>query len=261
MQNASVLVIGDLHFPYHHKDALDFIDALVRRYKPDHTIQIGDESDFHAVSYHDHDPDLPSPGDEFKLARKNMWDLRDIVGENMDLLESNHGSLVQRKRLTAGLPAVAIRNYRDMWFAAHERDDGRIMLPAHPRGLPKWNWHFDMKIELSSGELCYLHHGKLANTLRVSQSYGMSAIQGHFHELCSVAYWGTPTGLHFAAQTGCLVDWHSLAMAYAKNNLKRPVLGSLIILDGLAFVVPMILNNRGRWTRQLPRKLSYVKIG
>jgi hypothetical protein len=261
MSNASVLAIGDLHFPYHHKDALDFIHALVKTYKPDCTIQIGDETDQHAISYHEHDPDLPSPGDEFKLARKNMWDLRDIIGERVMFLESNHGSLVQRKRLTAGLPAIAIKGYRDIWFGEHRDNEDRLMLSGDPRGLPRnWSWHFDIKLELCNREQVYFHHGKLANTLRVSQAYGMSAVQGHFHELFGVQYWGAPGGLHFAAQTGCLVDWHALAMAYAKNNLKRPVLGSLIILDGLAFTVPMVLNNKGRWIRQLPRKLQYVKI-
>lgn len=241
--NSSVLVIGDTHFNYHHKDALDFLDALVQRYKPDRTIHIGDEVDLHAVSYHEHDPDAPSAGDELKYARKCMADLLDIVGPRVQLLESNHGSLFHRKRFTAGLPKDIIKPNHEIW------------------GVPKtWTWHFDIKLELCTGEMVYFHHGKSANPLRVSQGMGMSYVGGHFHEMCSVNYWGAPGGLHFAAQTGCLVDWHSMAMAYARNNLKRPVLGSLVILDGLAFTVPMVLNSRGRWIRTLPRKLSYVKV-
>jgi hypothetical protein len=262
MQNASVLVVGDLHFPYHHRDALDFVSALCQRYKPDCVVQIGDETDQHAISYHEHDPDLPSAGEEFQRARQCLWDLRDIIGERVRILESNHGSLVQRKRLTAGLPVVSVKSYRDMWFGEHRDNADRLILEECPKGRPAhWTWHFDVKLPLCTGEEVYFHHGKTANVMKLSQAMGMSAVQGHYHELCGAQYWGTPNGLHFAAQTGCLVDWHSLAMAYAKNNLKRPVLGSLIILDGLAFVVPMVLNNKGRWIRQLPRKLSYVKVG
>lgn len=241
MQNASVLVIADLHFPYHHKDALDFLAALAKRYQPDRVINIGDEADLHSVSYHEHNPDLPAPGDEYKAAKRYMSALYSMFPK-LDLLDSNHGSLYNRRRITAGLPEVIFKPMDEIW------------------GTPGWKWHADLRIKLSSGEHCYFHHGKSADVLKVSQAYGMSAVQGHYHELCGVQYWGAPGGLHFGAQTGALVDWHSMAMAYAKNNLKRPVLGSLIILDGLAFTVPMVLNSRGRWIKQLPRKLSYVKI-
>lgn len=241
--NSSVLVIGDLHFPYHHKDALDFVAALCKRYTPDRIIQIGDETDGHSISFHDHDPDLDSPGPEFDRAERHLHDFRDVVGDRVDLLESNHGSLVWRKGLTAGLPKRVFKPMHEIW------------------NLPKtWQWHFDIKLELCNGEQVYFHHGKTANVMRLSQAMGMSAIQGHYHELHGCNYWGTPGGLHFAAQTGCLIDWHSMAMAYAKNNLKRPVLGSLVILDGLAFTVPMVLGKTGRWIKTLPRKLNYVKI-
>jgi predicted phosphodiesterase len=41
----SVLVISDLHIPYHHPQAFDFLQALKTKYKPDHIVNIGDELD------------------------------------------------------------------------------------------------------------------------------------------------------------------------------------------------------------------------
>ena len=55
----SVLVISDLHIPYHHKDAFAFLKAIKKEFKPDTVINIGDLLDFHAISMHEHNPDLP----------------------------------------------------------------------------------------------------------------------------------------------------------------------------------------------------------
>jgi hypothetical protein len=239
--NSSVLVIGDTHAPYHHRDALDFLAALAKRYKPDRVVHIGDEVDLHSTSYHEHNPDLPSPGDEHKLGRKFLHTLHGMFPK-MDLMQSNHGSLYARKRITAGLPEAVFKTDNEIWGVG-----------------AGWKWHFDLRMRLPSGEECYFHHSKGGNILQVSQAMGMSTVAGHLHEKCGVQYWGTPGGLHFAAQTGCLVDWHSMAMAYARNNLKRPVLGSLVIVDGFALSIPMVLNDKGRWTKQLPEK-GYVKI-
>ena len=64
MKYKSVLVISDLHIPYHHPQSFDFLKALKAKYKPDHVVNIGDELDMHAMSMHDSDPDLYSAGHE-----------------------------------------------------------------------------------------------------------------------------------------------------------------------------------------------------
>ena len=65
-----ILVISDLHIPYHHKDSFDFLKEIKKQYKPDFIINIGDLLDFHAISMHSHNPDLPSAGDELKLSKQ-----------------------------------------------------------------------------------------------------------------------------------------------------------------------------------------------
>jgi len=42
-----------------------------------------------------------------------------------------------------------------------------------------------------------------------------------------------------------------LAMAYNKNNLKRPVIGCAVIIDGIPQLIPMVLNRKGRWVKKL----------
>ena len=74
----SVLVISDLHIPYHHPDAFKFLAALKKKYKPDLVVNIGDEIDQHSISFHNHHPDLKSPGDELRAARVYVKELEKI---------------------------------------------------------------------------------------------------------------------------------------------------------------------------------------
>ena len=37
----SVLVISDLHIPYHHKDSFEFLKAVKKKFKPDTVVNIG----------------------------------------------------------------------------------------------------------------------------------------------------------------------------------------------------------------------------
>lgn len=232
--NSRVLVIGDLHFPFHHPDTFAFLNAIKKKYKPDRVISIGDEVDGHAWSFHDADPDLHSPGDELGKAKVYIEKLFKLFPK-MDILDSNHGSLFYRKQKASGLPRAIFKSYNDIYNVGSG-----------------WKWHFSLTIELSTGAFCYFHHGKSSNVLTTSQSMGMSTVQGHYHEKMGVQWWANSLGLYFAAQTGCLIDDDTLAFEYNNNNLKRPLIGSLVILNGEAITIPMVLNKRGRWIGKLP---------
>ena len=56
MLRKSILVISDQHAPYHHIDTLDFLSAIKEKYKPDCVVNIGDEMDWHSISFHDSHP-------------------------------------------------------------------------------------------------------------------------------------------------------------------------------------------------------------
>ena len=68
--NKRILVISDLHIPFHHKDSFAFLETIKKEYKPDFIINIGDLLDFHAINMHTHDPDLFSAGFELKASKK-----------------------------------------------------------------------------------------------------------------------------------------------------------------------------------------------
>jgi hypothetical protein len=108
----SVLIISDTHIPYHVPELMDFLKLLKKKYKPDRVIHIGDEVDKHAMSFHDSDPDLPSAGDELKLSLPIIKELEKMFPK-MDLLDSNHGSLVFRRAFKHGIPKAYIKKYND----------------------------------------------------------------------------------------------------------------------------------------------------
>ena len=66
----SILVISDLHIPYHHQDSFAFLKEIKKEFKPDFIVNIGDLLDFHAINMHTHDPDLYSPGHELQISKK-----------------------------------------------------------------------------------------------------------------------------------------------------------------------------------------------
>ena len=78
MRNRKILVISDMHVPYHHKDSIEFLKEIKKEFKPDYIINIGDLLDFHAISMHTHDPDLYSAGYELREARKYVKELESI---------------------------------------------------------------------------------------------------------------------------------------------------------------------------------------
>lgn len=227
--NSRILFISDMHIPYHHVDTIAFLKHLKAKYNPTRVICLGDELDKHALSYHDSDPDLPSAGDELKKSLPVIKELFEIF-PTMDIIESNHGSLVWRKAKTFGIPKHYIKSYNDVLGV----DGG-------------WKWSFDLTVNLPNGQKCYVHHGKTSNIIQLSQQMGMCAVQGHFHESFKIDYWGNPTGLYWGMQCGCLIDDDALAFNYNNVNIKRPIIGTGLVIDSMPVLEPMILSESGRW--------------
>lgn len=228
----NILVISDMHHPYAHPDTVSFLTALKNKYKFDTVVCIGDEVDFHDSSFHDSDPDLDSAGIELNKAIKSLKPIYKLF-PNVTVVESNHGSMLLRKAKVAKIPSKAIKSYNDILEA--------------PKG---WKWVFDTIVKTPLGPV-YFCHGKSGAAGRLASQYGMSTVQGHYHEKAQITYISTPEKLMFDAHTGCLANDKSLALGYNKINPKRPIVSVLIILNGIPHVIPMVLNKSGRWTKKL----------
>lgn len=213
--NSRILVISDMHIPYHYEGLLPFLEGLKKKYKPTRVVCVGDELDKHAMSFHDSDPDLDSAGKELERALPTIAKLHKLFPE-IDFLESNHGSMVFRKAHHHGIPRKYIKSYNDVLQVGEG-----------------WVWHMDLTLELPDRQLVYFHHGKSQEAIKTSQLMGMSHVCGHYHEQFGVKYWANPLGLYWGMNVGCLIDDKSMAFAYNKVNNKRPIIGTGLIIDGV----------------------------
>ena len=227
-----ILVISDLHIPYHHKDSFAFLREIKKLYKPDFVVNIGDLLDFHAISMHDHNPDLYSAGDELKQSRIYIKELESLFPEVTEV-DSNHSSLVFRRALKYGMSKEFLKGYGDFL------------------GTKKWKWVDDLTLTMSNKQRCFFTHGRSADILKVSQTMGMSAVQGHYHTKFVISYWANPDNLFFGMNVGCLINQKSMAFSYAKNFKTRFILGCGMIVEGIPRLMPMVLNNKGNWIGKL----------
>ena len=228
MNHKRILVISDMHIPYHHQDAIRFLKEIKKEYKPDFIVNIGDLLDFHAISMHSHDPDLFSAGHELKEARKYVKELEGIFPKVVEV-DSNQSSLVYRRALKFGMSKEFLKDYGDFL------------------GTKKWKWVDDLTLKMSNGQKCFFTHGRSADILKVSQTMGMSAVQGHYHTKFVISYWANPDAIMWGMNVGCLINQKSMAFAYAKNFKTRFILGCGIIINGIPKLLPMVLDNKGKW--------------
>ena len=228
MGNKRILIISDLHAPYTHRDAIPFLSAIKDKYDPDKIINIGDELDFHAMSFHPSDASLYSAGDELKAGREVLWKIEELFPKTT-LVESNHGSMAYRKAHYTGIPKEFLRPYKKMLDVKH------------------WNWVDDIELILPNKQPCLFRHQIVANARTAMTNKMMSIVQGHFHDKFEVVFHGNGERLNFGMTVGCLIDDASMAFAYNKNFPKRPVIGLGMIIDSLPHLIPMVLNRKGRW--------------
>ena len=234
MKYRSILVLSDLHFPYCHKDTFKYLKALKRRYKPEIVVIIGDELDYHALSFHDSDADLDSSGVELQKALGYMETLYKIFPEAV-VLESNHGSMVYRKAKANGIPRHVLRSYKEVLDA--------------PEG---YEWVPKLTLKMSNNELVTFIHGGKKNVLNEAQLRGHSLVQGHHHSQADIRFYSVDNSLHFGMTVGCMIDNKSYAYAYNKNFTLEPIIAHGLIVDGIPRLLPMPLKKNGRWNGKTP---------
>lgn len=233
MKNDIILFISDLHTPYHHKDSIAFLAKIKQTYKPTRIICIGDEADNHALSFHDSDPDLSAPGPELVRAQATLAQLESLFPE-MDLIHSNHGSMVYRKAKSAGIPRHAIKSYQDILKVG----DG-------------WKWHRSLTVEQKDNCPIFICHGSKKNSENYAKQMGCNVVQGHYHEDFRIGYYNSPRGLIWGMNIGCLIDDDELAYEYNKVNPFRPILGTGLVIHGRPLLIPMMLDKKGNWDGKL----------
>ena len=110
----NTLIISDLHLPYQHEDAFDFLEALEEVYDFTQVVNVGDLYDHHRGSYHESEPNAYGEEEEYELAKEYAADLQRIFPD-MVIVEGNHDAIPQRKLRTIGLPMSMLKDYNKMY--------------------------------------------------------------------------------------------------------------------------------------------------
>jgi hypothetical protein len=197
-----VLFISDTHIPYSVSGYLAFLEELKDKFKPEIVIHGGDEVDFHAISFHKSHSELYSAGHELEKSIEEIQNGLHRLFPKMYLLESNHGSLIFRRLKFEGIPIQVLKPLNELY------------------GTPLWSWHEHILLKTSQGRV-YVCHGKSGIAGGLMKLLGCSTIEFHYHTMFHITYLTTLLGLKFSAHGGCLADRDSMAMAYAKSNLKQ----------------------------------------
>lgn len=229
-----ILVIPDQHAPYNHKDMIPFLAAVKKKYDPEVVVNLGDELDMHAMSFHDSDPNLDSAGPELERGKLVMEQLHALFPQQL-VCSSNHGSMAYRKAKAHGMPVQFLRRYRDVIFPDH--------------GSPGWSWAFEWILATPMGDVKFKHQS--AGILADAAHNRCNLMVGHSHGLFSTEYCASTDYLYWGSYGGCLIDNASYAFAYGKQSQKKPIIGCTMILDGKPVQIPMVLDSEGNWNRSI----------
>ena len=227
---STVLVGLELHLPFAHQDACDFLETVADTFKVDEVVCIGDLFDNHATSRFDHDPDGLSAGSEVDYALIKAEEIYNLF-PNVKYCLGNHDVRIDRVAYKAGIPKRAMKSILELYEV--------------PEGWKACDYFIIDEVMYEHGDR--FGAGQYAH-IKAVQSNMRSTVMGHVHTSFGVEYVANREKLLFGAVTGALINPDSYAMAYGKQYSKKSILGSFIIKDGImALPVPMLLDSTGRW--------------
>ena len=218
---ARVLVIGDFHAPAGHKDYVKFLKKVEKKYKCNRVVCIGDLADFNAISFHEKDPSMPNPVQEFQEAKRQIAKMHKAFPK-VDHMIGNHDCLPARKARTVGLPDDVLIPFKDLW------------------GLDGWTIH-PRYADLIIDDVIYRHGdkgkgGQMA-AYKNAQVEFRSVVQGHLHAQCGVVYHANQEDCVFGMQVGCGVSHDHPAMNYGRIYALKPILSAGVVLDGKTAII------------------------
>jgi hypothetical protein len=215
------LVISDLHAPFHHPGAPDFLSDLRREIRPETVVCIGDEIDAHGWGRWGRDPDAPGQGDELSMARKALQSLYRLF-PRVSVCLGNHTARAYKTGRRSGLPRAFLRSPAEVLQA--------------PVG---WTWADSFVID----GVAYTHGDGFSGqnaALNAAKTMRHNVVIGHIHAWAGIQYHSGEFNTVWGMNVGCLVDPKAIAFAYAKASPNKQTLGTGYVIDGVPFFRPMV---------------------
>lgn len=217
IEMSRVLAFSCTHCPAIHPRFIDFLLSVKEKYRCNRVVHLGDLVDWHAISFHEKDPSMPSVHDEYRAAKKQVEKLHKAFPK-ADYLIGNHSDLPNRKAITVGLMEEQLVPFGQFW------------------GLKGWAIHPRFSKLFIDG--VQYRHGDSGKGGSVNAAYNnslaefCSVVQGDKHSQGGVVYHTNENHCVFGMQVGCGVKPNHRAMNYGKKYASRPILGCGVVIDG-----------------------------
>lgn len=225
------LVFTDPHAPFMHPDAVPFLSAVKKKYRPDNVICGGDVVDLHAFSRFKKDQDADNGSEEMKKAARQLKPLYRLFPD-VRVCWGNHDRRIYDRAGEIGIPESAMK--------------GIGSLVGAPAG---WEWRTEWKLNGVIYEHGEQFTGRDAH-LKAAAANMQHTVIGHVHAHAGIHYVANRRHLVWGFNAGCLIDRKRYAFKYAQKSHK-PIVGCGIIIDQVPQFVPMLLKSGGRWTGRL----------
>lgn len=215
-------IIGDTHIPYELDGYLEFCLDIFDYYDCNKIVHIGDLIDHHALSFHDSEPMLQGANGEVMDARDRLQAWYDAFPK-LTICNGNHDLIPARQLKKIGMDA-------DVWMKPLKE------VYDMPKG-------WDLVDTIVIDGVTY-HHGYTANGVNGfrndSQRRMTRTVSGHCHGNAGVSATASQHRLIWGMAVGCGVDVDSMAMAYGKHFLQKPIISCGVVLDGVTPIVEFL---------------------
>ncbi len=208
----TILPIGDIHFPYHNKKALNKIYKVVKEKQPDYIIQMGDLIDQYYFSKYTKNVDFTTPEKELARARKDaelFWSTIQKLSPKSKCyqLKGNHDERLI-KRVQEKLPEITslMKKVIDDLYA-----------------FPNVTTMPSERDELIIDGLMFIH-GHLSQLGDHSKKNLMNVVVGHSHT-GGVRFFKHKNKILWELNAGYLADENALPLQYGLQKMKTWTLG------------------------------------
>lgn len=247
-------IISDTHFPAVHPGALAFVCDMFDAWDVETVVHIGDVIDLHAPSFHDKNPNMPGPLDEFRLAHDMVREWSETLQARgwsskknpVRVCRGNHCDRSRRMAASGGIVESFLRPDSEVW------------------DTPNWDWRMEHEID----GVLYTHGhkgcggGKNPALLTLEKGLDMPLVIGHFHTRGGIAPLAGRKTLRWGMNVGCLVDRLHPAMAYSEGGSQKQIMSCGVVIDGHPYYEMMRCGpgepyHRSRFAKKT-RKTYYV---
>jgi UDP-2,3-diacylglucosamine pyrophosphatase LpxH len=207
----------DMHFPYTHPRALEFLKDTYEIYQCGSVVSVGDLIDFHYSSRHVTEYDAMNAKKEYEMAMNNVRELIDIFPEGV-MVEGNHDRIIKRQLASMGIGGYVLK-------------DDSILYGLGDGWDVKEHYHI-IKFDDSDEDVLVEHgigSGGMYGAINTAIAKRCSFVQGHTHSYASVNYRANHETTIFGLNVGSLADSKSLAQRYGRYMKYKGVLGCGVV--------------------------------